>query len=140
MLEIALLVGWLAFPDDGVVNEGTVGAAARHYVTRRISLGPELIVVSGSSHSHTMLTGNVTWDARDRARRMVPFLTAGGGFFQTRQVFHPEPYVSYDPAFTAGGGVRANVNRRMTVGAEARIGWELHLRTNGFVTARLFGN
>jgi hypothetical protein len=40
-------------------------------------------------------------------------------------------------AFTAGGGVRALVGPRVFVGAEARVGWELHLRLNGIIGVRL---
>ena len=40
-------------------------------------------------------------------------------------------------AFTAGGGVRAFASDRVTVGIDARVGWELHLRVNGFVGVRL---
>ena len=32
-----------------------------------------------------------------------------------------------------GGGVRARVSDRVILGAEARVGWETHLRVNGFV-------
>jgi hypothetical protein len=46
-------------------------------------------------------------------------------------------FASADGAFTAGGGVRALAGRRLIVGAEARVGWELHIRVNGFIDVRL---
>ena len=139
MLEVALLLGWLAFPDDGVVNEAMVGTNVRLYVTPKISIGPELTYVQGDGHTHTMLTGNVTWDVRRPQARVVPFLVGGVGAFQTRERFVREIYTSYDPSFTAGGGVRTTIGSRVTAGAEARIGWELHLRVNAFVGVRLLG-
>jgi hypothetical protein len=36
-----------------------------------------------------------------------------------------------------GGGVTALVGQHVIVGAEARIGWELHIRLNGMVGVRL---
>ena len=139
MLEVALLVGFLAFPDDGVVKEGMGGGSARLQLTPRLSLGPELTFIQGQDHSHTMLTGNVTWDLRRAPSRIVPFVVGGGGVFQTRERFFRESFSSDDPAFTVGGGVRVAAGPRVTVGAEMRLGWELHLRTNGFVGIRLFG-
>jgi hypothetical protein len=133
--------GALMFPDDGTVNEGFVGGALRYYVSPRISVGPELAYIRGDRHSHLMLTGNVNFDllgpVNGRPRPITPFAVVGGGVFQTREQFPNETFTSTEGAFTAGGGVRALVGNRVTVGAEARIGWELHLRVNGTVGIRL---
>ena len=83
-----------------------------------------------------MLTGNVTFDlmspVNGRLALVTPFAVVGGGLFQTREQFR-ETFTSYDGAFTAGGGVRARIGKYVVAGAEARIGWELHLRLNGFI-------
>jgi hypothetical protein len=71
------LVGWLAFPDDRLVNEAMIGGNVRLYVTPRISIGPEVTFVQGEGHSHTMITGNITWDMERPATRVIPFLVAG---------------------------------------------------------------
>lgn len=136
--------GTLLFPDDGIVAEGAVGGTARWYVHPRISVGPEIAYVAGDRHSHLMLTGNVTFDVieddrRGRAR-IVPFAVIGGGIFRTREQFpFNETFTSTDGAFTAGGGVRTRVGDRVFVGAEARVGWELHLRLSGMVGIRFGG-
>jgi hypothetical protein len=134
---IEFSAGGLMFPDDGVVTEGMAGGSARFYLLPRMAVGPELVFVQGSNHSHTMLTGNLTFDfwgpVAGRQPRVTPFLVVGGGMFQTRDQTPRGGFTSYDGAFTAGGGVRALAGDRLTVGAEARIGWELHLRVNGFV-------
>jgi hypothetical protein len=140
VVEIA--AGSLLFADDGVVTEGFVGGAGRVYVLPRISIGPEIAYVRGSNHSHLMLTGNVTFDllrpVNGEPRLVTPFAVVGGGLFRTRQRFpNNEVFTSSDGAFTAGGGVRARLGKRVTLGAEARIGWELHLRLNGLVGVRL---
>ena len=62
---------------------------------------------------------------------------AGGGMFQTRDSFFGQDSTHTEGAFTAGGGVRAAVSNRVTVGVDARIGWEAHLRVNGVVGIRL---
>jgi hypothetical protein len=132
---------WVGFADDGVVSESLVGATARWYLLPRISVGPEVDYVNGQNHSHFILTGNVTFDVvRPKAagaRHVTPFVVVGGGLFQTRESFVSGTFTSNEGAFTAGGGVRASVSDRVTVGIDARVGWELHLRISGIVGVQL---
>lgn len=136
-----LSAGWVGFADDGIVDEGMVGGASRFYVSPRIAVGPELLYIGGDNHSHLVLTGNLTFDviapAAGRQARVTPFFVVGGGMFQTRESFFGEDFTHTEGTFTAGGGVRAAVNDRVSVGVDARIGWEAHLRVNGVVGVRL---
>ena len=132
--------GWVGFADDGVVNEGLVGAAGRVYLLPRIGVGPEVVYIGGANHSHLIVTGNMTWDilaTRGRPRQVAPFLVVGVGMFQTRESFFTGTFTSTEGAFTVGGGVRAPVSDRVTVGVDMRAGWELHLRLNGSVGLRV---
>jgi Outer membrane protein beta-barrel domain len=139
--EIA--AGWVGFADDGVVSEILVGGAVRFYLSPRLSVGPELVYIQGDNHSHVVVTGNVTWDllspTNGRPASVTPFFVAGGGLFQTRERFPSGGFSSSEGAFTAGGGVRAALGDRVTIGADARIGWELHLRVGAVVGVRLGG-
>jgi hypothetical protein len=132
-----LQAGWVGFADDGIVSESLLGANLRWYVGARISVGPEILYLDGSNHRHLVATGNVTWDvlapSTGRARRITPFVVAGAGLFQTRETFPSGPFTSNEGAFTAGGGLRGAAGERVTLGVDARVGWELHLRVNGFV-------
>ena len=138
---VDLAAGWVGFADDGVVSEGLIGGAARWYLLPRFSVGPELVFIHGTSHSHLVITGNVTWDVlgprNRRPRAVTPFLVAGGGVFQTRGHFFNGTYTSSEGAFTAGGGVRALVADRVTLGVEMRMGWEPHIRINGLLGVQL---
>ena len=132
--------GWVGFADDGVVNEGLVGVAGRVYLLPRIGVGPEVVYIGGANHSHLIVTGNMTWDilaTRGRPRQVAPFLVVGVGLFRTRESFFTGTFTSTEGAFTVGGGVRAPVSDRVTVGVDMRAGWELHLRLNGSVGLRL---
>lgn len=133
--------GALEFADDGVVTEGFVGGTARFYVRPRVSVGPELAFVDGDNHTHQMVTGNVTFDllgpVNGKPRHVTPFAVVGGGLFRTVEQFPSGSYASSEGAFTAGGGVRALLGNRMMLGAEARVGWELHLRFNALLGVRL---
>ena len=139
--SLDLSAGWVGFADDGIVGEGMVGGAGRFYLSPRIAIGPELLYIGGENHSHTVLTGNLTFDfiapAAGRPPRVTPFLVVGGGMFQTHESFFGDNVTHTEGAFTAGGGLRAAVGDRVTVGADARMGWEAHLRVNGVVGVRL---
>jgi|SRR5688572_7423322 len=130
---------WIGFADDGVVSEGAFAGAARWYLSPRIAFGPELLYIRGDNHSHLVLTGNLTWDLLPEASRptVTPFLVVGAGMFQTRETFSSGNFTSTEGAFTAGGGVRSRVGNRVSVGVDARVGWELHVRVGGFVAIRL---
>ncbi len=133
--------GWVGFADDGIVGEGMVGGAGRFYLSPRVAVGPELLYISGENHSHTVLTGNLTFDfiapTAGRPPRVTPFLVVGGGMFQTHESFFGDDVTHTEGAYTAGGGLRAAVGDRVTVGVDARMGWEAHLRVNGVVGVRL---
>lgn len=136
--SVDVAAGVLVFADDGAPTEPFVGAAMRVYISPRISLGPEVAAIRGERHHHYMLTGNLTVDLRAPAQRgavagVTPFVVIGGGVFSTHERFGNTSYASSDPAFTAGGGIRVRAGRRVTLGAEVRIGWELHVRTNALV-------
>ena len=133
--------GALLFADDAVVEETFVGGAVRYYVRDRVSLGSEFAFINGARHSHLMLTGNVTFDFLvanfGQPAPFTPFVVVGAGLFRTRESFPGGvTYASSEGAFTAGGGVRATFYRRLLVGAEARVGWELHLRLNALAGVR----
>jgi hypothetical protein len=134
--SVDLGAAWLGFADDGVVSEGAFAGAVRWYVSPRIALGPELLYIRGDNHSHLALTGNLTWDLLSRPIA-TPFLVVGAGMFQTRETFSVGNFTSTEGAFTAGGGVRSRVGNRVSIGVDARIGWELHLRVGGFVAIGL---
>lgn len=138
---IDLEAGWLGFADDGIVSETMIGAAGRWYLSPRFAIGPELIYIAGSNHSHIALTGNATFDLvrplAGRPRSITPFIVIGGGWFQTREQFRSVESRSSEGAFTVGGGVRVAAGERVTVGMDARLGWEPHIRINGVLGIRL---
>ena len=130
--------GSISFTD---ATESFAGSAARFYVLPRLSLGPEITYIFGDNHSHIVVTGNLVFDflrpENGRLRRLTPFVLAGGGIFQTRNQFPVFNFNSTEGAFTAGGGIRMALGNRVTLGADVRAGWELHLRAGGTIGIRL---
>ena len=133
---VDLTAAWIGFTD---YSDPGFGGALRWYVSPRIAIGPELIYIPGDFHRHLVLTGNLTWDLLPQAShpRATPFLVAGAGMFQTHEEFFDDVVTSSEGAFTAGGGIRSRVADRVSVGVDARVGWELHLRIGGFAAIRL---
>lgn len=139
---LELAAGWVGFADDGIVSEFLVGGGFRWYLSPRISIGPEVTFIAGESHSHQVVTGNLTFDVlapRNGGSRVTPFIVVGGGMFRTGEDFANGPYSSIEGAFTAGGGIRAPIGERVAAGIDARLGWEPHLRLTGFVSVGLGG-
>jgi hypothetical protein len=134
-------IGYAGFVDDSTKNYIVFGGAVRKQVTPRISIGPEFVVMGNGDllmDRVVMLTGNVVFDVYpthgQNARRVTPFLVGGVGGFWSREQFQNGPFWASDPAFTAGGGVRARIADRVSATAEYRFGWELHHRITGSVS------
>ena len=138
---IDIAAGTYFFADDGIVSEQFLGGAARFYLRPRVSLGPEVVFIAGESHSHFVLTGNVMFDllrpTGGRSRAVTPYVVIGGGLYRTNEEFSSSSFASSEGAFTAGGGVRARVSDRVFLGAEARMGWEPHIRLNAVLGVRI---
>jgi hypothetical protein len=135
-----LTAGWTGVVDDSTKNYLVLGGSLLKQVTPRLRFGPELTVLRNASlitDRVIVVTANVTYDLRKSAPDVrggvVPFLVGGGGVMFGRDRVNNGPFWWRDPAFTGGLGVRVSLNDMAEVGAEYRLGWELHQR----VTASL---
>ena len=142
---VEFAAGAFLFPDDALVTETLFGGSGRIYLSPRISIGPEVAFGDGTNRRHLMLTGNITFDllppSQGSPRRITPFVVIGAGLFRTTEDFPGSAdFSSSEGAFTAGGGVRGFVARRVYVGGEVRVGWETHIRVNGLVGLVLGGD
>ena len=133
--------GYAAFVDDAPIDHAAVTGAVRWPLTPRLTIGPEISYMRGPGRDRDLLiTGNVVWDVvggRPRHGLVVPYLVGGAGLFRHSDRFGVRTFASTDPAFTAGGGMRAWLSPRIYVGAEARVAWELHTRIAGLIGVRL---
>lgn len=143
-LAVDATAGYAGLVDDVTKRYVVAGGAVRKYLTPRLSIGPEVVVMQGGDvvgDRIVMVTGNVVYDFRpfyaaDPAR-VTPFVTGGLGGFWIRDDLPAGTFWAWDPAFTAGAGVRGRVHDRVSVAGEYRIGWELHQRITGSVTFEL---
>src|SRR5262245_34624846 len=98
--------GYAGFVDDATIDHGVIGASARFYLTPRLGVGPELGYMRGPRNDRDIfVTGNLTFDFRGpqngRLPRVVPYLVAGGGWFQHRDRFGAFTFSSGEGTFTA---------------------------------------
>ena len=133
---------YAGFVDDATIAHGVFGGAARWQLTPRLGIGPEITYMIGPRFDRDLFfTGNVTWDlippAPSRAGRVEPYLLGGAGVFRHFDQFGPNTFASDEATFTAGVGARVWVSRRVYVGGEARLGWELHTRFGGTIGVAL---
>src|SRR5262245_17577526 len=134
---VEFLAGYAGFVDDATIDHTIFGAAARVYLTPRVAVGPEFVYMRGPNEDRDLyLTGNLTFDVlpprNGVPRRVTPFLVAGGGFFQHSDRVGAFDFTSYEGAFTAGGGVRGWISRRVYVLGDVRTGRDVPvIRTAG---------
>jgi periplasmic divalent cation tolerance protein len=127
------LVGWAGFADDALIHHTVIGGALRQQLGGRVSVGPEIVFMQGpGSDRDLFLTGLVAFDfvapAQAQPGRVLPYLAAGAGVFRHSDRFGATTSSSWEGTFTAGGGLRVALPRRLYAGVDARLGWELHLR------------
>ena len=133
---VEVSAGYAGFVDESLIGHVLFGGSGRWYLTPRVSVGPEVVYMVGPDADRDLfVTGNVTFDLRRTPpagrRRVMPYVVVGGGFFQHRDRFGPASFVSYEGAFTGGGGVRAWTSPATYVAGEVRVGWEGHIRYSG---------
>lgn len=135
--EVRGTVGGASFGDNELFH-GVVGGSVRVYVTRRISIEPEVMYMRYSENDEDLIVQpNVTVDLMKPTGRVVPYVIAGLGVMHHRGRFSGVDFNGaprqFDVSYTtwtasAGLGVKIFVTDRVFVAPEARIGREPTLR------------
>jgi hypothetical protein len=128
--------GYAAFVDESAIGHGVIGGAFRFHLSRRLSVGPEIVYMIGPGDGRELfLTGNVTFDLANagpgRTGRVTPFLVAGAGLMRHSDGLGGVGFSANEGAVTGGGGVRVWLSPRVYTASEFRIGWEPHIRITG---------
>ena len=116
--------------DDRSRDRGDRGSRV---LTPRLAIGPEFVYMWGPNWDRDLfLTGNLTFDLLPprggRARRVTPFLIAGGGLSQHSDRFGPF-FTSCEGIHRRWGSPRMDYRPCLRSG-DIRFGWELHARVN----------
>lgn len=123
-------VGWTGFLDESFVNHFTTGVASRFYLTRRLSVEPELLYLyQNSRHSDLVLIPNIAWDFGGRS--ILPYVSGGVGLlrgsFKIPGALDPS-FSNTEPFYQVGGGAKFYISDRWFVAPDVRIGFEASVR------------
>jgi hypothetical protein len=132
--EVRGTVGHAAFLDESYLNHVVVGGSARFYLTRRLSVEPELLYMRESRRDQDwVLVPNVAFDFRRPGARVVPYAIGGAGLLRNKQTFGTWSYAAN--SWTVGGGLGAKIflTERLFVSPEVRIGTEPFFRVTGSI-------
>jgi len=129
---VEVVVGTSGFVDEVFDYFASIGGGGRFFVSRRIALGGEALWMTGADDTSAQtFTATATFDLVDDARRVVPYIVAGGGLLrQTAMVGGGpgsttlQPFNSSEGTVSGGAGARIALGRRMFVAPEFRIGFE----------------
>lgn len=89
-----------------------IGASARLYLTRRLSLQPEFLYARASAADQDLLLlPNVAYDLTEPNQRVVPYVIAGAGLLLHRDSLRlpTTSWVNWGKSWTAGAGVGAKI-------------------------------
>ena len=144
---VELVVGRSGFVDEAWDYFTTVGGAARWFITPRLAIGPEVAYMRGSfDASNLSVTANLTFDVvpDNGERRTVPYVVAGGGYLRQRTLVGRGPgvpglesFVSGEGTVSVGFGARVQLNSRLFIAPEFRLGWEPEMRIGVTVGVRM---
>jgi hypothetical protein len=130
-----IVAGYAGFLDESLVGHRIVSATLRYQVTRRLSIGPEVVYMIGPGRDRDLfVTGNAILDflqrpAGSRGGSVNPYLVAGAGMMHHQSQF--ADFSATEGAWTAGAGARIWMTERVYALGEYRIGWEPHVRITG---------
>ena len=130
--------GYAGFVDDATIDHALVGFGGRVQLTRRLSIGPEIVWMRGPGRDRDLfLTGNLTYDMvgddGGRPPRVVPFVVVGAGYMWHQSDIGRQTFRHAEGALTGGGGARVWLTDRVYAAGDVRLGWELHYRVAGTV-------
>ena len=133
-VEVRGTFGGSAFLDAPTHFVG--GGSVRYYLTRRLSVEPELLYMRGSGRDQDMVfTTNLAFDFAT-SKRVKPYVIGGAGFLHHRELTGVGTFASTGWSVGGGVGVKVFLTEKLFIGPEARFGWEPLFRVTGSIGYR----
>ncbi len=132
-VEVKGTVGGALFGEE--IPHGVFGGSVRVYVSRRVSVEPEVLYMYNSPNDQDFLIQpNVAYDLTEPTGRVVPYVIGGVGVLHHQGRFFGFDFTTGAPrtfdksattwSASGGAGVKIFVTDRLFVAPEARIGSE----------------
>lgn len=128
-IDLKGTLGLTSFADEQNENHAMFAGSARLYLTRRLSIEPEVQYLRQSpEHYDAVFLPSVNWDFR--TGRVVPYVTGGAGLLHSVNRNEFSSFSSTEGFLSAGFGVRIYLNDGWFVAPEARVGTDFHGRAS----------
>lgn len=112
------------------------GGSVRYYLTRRLSIEPELLYMHGSRRDRDLVfTANAALDFAT-SKRVKPYVIGGVGILHHRELTGVGTFASNGWSASGGVGVKIFLTEKLFVAPEARLGWEPNFRVTGSIGYR----
>ena len=135
--EVRGTVCFSDFSDFGELRHTVVGGSLRYYLTRRLSIEPELLYMRRSRQDEDyVIVPHIAFDLRDPREGVVPYVIGGVGLLHHRGRFSrvtpsgtvTDTVTSNTWSANGGAGVKIYLTDRLFVAPDVRVGWEPVLR------------
>ena len=135
--EVRGTVGFADFTEFGELRHTVVGGSLRLYLTRRLSIEPELLYMRRNTQDEDyVIVPHVAFDLRDPRERVVPYVIGGVGLLHHRGRFNrltptgivQDTVSSNSWTANGGAGVKIYLTDRLFIAPDVRVGWEPVLR------------
>lgn len=135
--EVRGTVGFADFTEFGELRHTVVGGSLRLYLTRRLSVEPELLYMRRNRQDEDyVIVPHIAFDLRDPRARVVPYVIGGVGLLHHRGRFNrltstgivEDTVTSNTWSANGGAGVKIYLTDRLFVAPDVRVGWEPVLR------------
>jgi len=134
VMELRGTVGYSNFLDEGPLHHLVTGGSARFYVTNRVAIEPEFLLMYRSRHDIDLqFIPNVVFDFTKRESRFQPYAIGGVGLQRHRELTGIGYYWSNSWTGSAGIGTKIFLSDRLYVAPEFRLGLEPIVRITGSV-------
>jgi hypothetical protein len=122
--EVRGLLGYSTFLDESPQNHLVAGGSAHVYVTRRFSVGPEVLYMYHNEFDKDLTASlNVAWDFKG-GPRMQPYVAGNIGVLRQYGGGPGVSFVVHDWSYGAGLGVKVALTKRLFLVPDFRIGLE----------------
>lgn len=132
--DLRATAGYSNFLDESNLNHFVAGGSARFYLVSRMGFEPELLYMYRSTNDQDLvLQANITWDFRDKSRRVVPYAVGGVGLLRHWAGTGIGNFAANGWTANAGLGVKIFLAEKWFVAPEFRLGFEPIFRVTGSI-------
>jgi hypothetical protein len=127
-VEVRGITGYSTFIDESFQNHFVAGGSTQVYLTRRLSIGPEVLFMHRSEFDKDLsVSANAAWDFLGRSRAQ-PYVAGHIGVLRNYGGYPGRRFTTSSPEFGIGLGLKIALTRRLCLVPDFRMGTEPFMR------------